>query len=177
MVLPELPVLTDQPEHHQNYCASLSNRLLDTLSAILPHSPEGVFSIGSGTGLLEALLTQHDNTIDVLGVEVTEDVNVYLPKEKLRTVAGTWDTILDAILADAWLFVYPREPTLMEKYLDQCGGGTVQVIVWLGPGNDWDDYRPLLQRFASKGKLEIIDDCGLAPYELLAVAKRSIGQS
>ncbi|RMZ86029.1 hypothetical protein DV737_g292, partial [Chaetothyriales sp. CBS 132003] len=124
----------------------------------------GVFSIGSGTGLLEALLTRHLVThqrTNLVGVEVyaSAPVNKYLDDDHVRLVRGTWDvcqtvTTSPASTAAAWMFVYPRHVSLVEKYLDTLPlggleereegargrGNAPQMVIWAGPRADVVDY-------------------------------------
>ncbi|KAM7197262.1 hypothetical protein V8F33_005690 [Rhypophila sp. PSN 637] len=58
-----LPDLTSaeaqQPLRHSASCASLSLALIETLNNVLPQPPSLLLSVGSGPGLIEALLLHH----------------------------------------------------------------------------------------------------------------------
>ncbi|KAE8355364.1 hypothetical protein BDV28DRAFT_146155, partial [Aspergillus coremiiformis] len=110
---PELPNLTTTPQALPTCCLSLSTPLLTHLSNLLPPKPSFTISIGSGSGLLEALLTHHNAALSIEGVEVNPSVNRYIPEQDMHVVSGTWD-LLHARVPDAaaWMFVYPRDPKL-----------------------------------------------------------------
>lgn len=57
--LPDLQSAAPQPIRHQASCASLSFALLQLLNDVLPSPPSLTLSVGSGTGLIEALLLHH----------------------------------------------------------------------------------------------------------------------
>jgi len=161
-----LPDLTSpgvaSPLRHQSSCASLSLHLLNLLNAVLPHPPSLTLSVGSGPGLLEALLLHqfpsraalipieapddHDDDDDVqpkasfYGVEV-KGVNRFLPNDNVITVPGTWAIAELSKTAEGLLFVYPRQPGLLRSYLGREG---VRVVVWIGPRCDLEEFvRPL----------------------------------
>ncbi|KAK0636469.1 hypothetical protein B0T17DRAFT_480704, partial [Bombardia bombarda] len=150
-----LPHLTATPTRHPASCASLSLPLLSLLDAVLPAPPQATLSIGSGPGLLEALLLHHHprragaSPASFYGVEVagpsspppTQQVNRFLPEPNAVVVAGTWAVANEA--AEGLLFVYPRQPGLVQAYLER-GAGRVRVAVWIGPKCDLDEFtRPL----------------------------------
>ncbi|GAB7346406.1 hypothetical protein MBLNU457_5105t1 [Dothideomycetes sp. NU457] len=163
--------LSDAPKHHPDCCLAISRPLLDKLVSILPHAPAVVLSIGSGTGLLEAAILQHSHEqIDIVGVEVSLSVNKYLPEQNILVVNGTWALHVEAQTAAAWMFVYPREPKLVETYIDTCASDAPRTIVWLGPKNDWPDYAPVFDR--SQFIHVQLEDCGIASYEAMVVATK-----
>ena len=174
--------LTNQPIQCPDSCLSLSNPLLQTLTSILPTPPKSTLSIGSGTGLLESLLLLQHNpkhtcnqqqTLNIHGIEVSFTVNKYLPEQNFSTVNGTWDISPLAAEAEAWMFVYPREIKLVRTYLEEYASGKLEMIVWLGPRSDWDEYRGLLKGWEGFA-VEVWEECGIASYEVMAVARRSL---
>ncbi|KAL4799077.1 hypothetical protein BDV19DRAFT_385757 [Aspergillus venezuelensis] len=166
--------LTASPTAFPNCCLSISNPLLSHLSFLLPNLPYFTLSIGSGSGLLEALITHLYPNVSVEGVEVNSSVNLYIAEERMNTVSGTWDLLPRATQAKAWMFVYPREPKLVTKYIETYEKeGKVEIILWLGPRADWPDYEGCLKDSIFRD-LSIQDgqDGGLAEFEMLVVARR-----
>lgn len=180
------------PIRHQDCCLSLSSELLDKLTRIFtgssssspdasPPSPPSVLSIGSGSGLLEAALLAHSSPglIAIEGVEVQQQesqapVNKYLPEPFYHTVRGTRD--VSPRLGDedvsGLMFVYPRQPGLVSRYvkaLEQMGSN-VQGVVWLGPVADWEDFRPCFEGLSIE--IRSGPDAGLDGYEMMAVMRR-----
>ncbi|TKA66504.1 hypothetical protein B0A49_09376 [Cryomyces minteri] len=169
----DLSTLSEAPQHYPDCCLGLSRKLIETLLMRLPRRPALVLSIGSGSGLLEATIQKansSDTTID--GVEVSRGINGHLPEEQMHYVGGTWDLGPEAATASAWMFVYPREPKLLVRYLDHFGEGAVKMVIWLGPRADWPAFETVL-RNAKFGTMDVVEDCGLTPYETLAVIKKS----
>ena len=179
----QLPILTRDPRHHPDCCLSLSTILITHLTSLFttllpPHRgnpgpvrdgvKRTVLSIGSGTGLLEALINQslsEDafgalqnaqlgiglNLLHVEGIEVhaTPPVNRYLEEWSCHEVKGTWDLCEMAGEDDvrAWMFVYPRDVGLVGRYVDmlptESGEGrarSVEMIFWAGPRCDIEEY-------------------------------------
>ena len=252
-----LPQLTHEPEHHPDCCLSLSTKLLDVLTAIFaPKNAKDaetrlVLSVGSGTGLLEALLLdrwsapqpQHPSGPDVhdggppipttatstgvvmtiQGVEVHPSVNKHLPEANLCVVRGTWDVVPvatstlrsrsfdpekqphpdagagsspasadDHAPATGLLFVYPRSPALVSRYLRGFGAaageeeGCEGAAVWLGHRSDWPDFAPCFASVPGLDAVEVLGandesgpdadsggvDVGLVGYEMMAVVRR-----
>ncbi|THX57611.1 hypothetical protein D6D06_03616 [Aureobasidium pullulans] len=163
-----------EPRHHPDCCMAISQPLLHTLSNLLPNGPAiSVLSIGSGTGLLESLLSEMlDDSHDVCGVEVSPNVNKYLPEENMFFVGGTWDLCTQAGRSKVWMFTYPRDPKLIVRYLDIYDHAGLSKLIWLGPKMDWQDYEGV---FASSrfSNLTILEDCGMASYEMVVVAELS----
>ncbi|KPM36905.1 hypothetical protein AK830_g9660 [Neonectria ditissima] len=194
--------LTEAPLRHADCCLSLSSTLLDHLTSIfssdkLPASahPRIVLSIGSGTGLLEALLLAHvqskeqdpnQKTLLIEGVEVHQlgsgaPANRYLPEQAINTVRGTWE--LSSRLQDgrvsALMFGYPRQPSLVARYLQAVVemNLSVSVVVWLGPQADWEEFAPCFQsgkHVDGSFRLEVKTgvEVGLGEYEMMAVLRR-----
>lgn len=179
-----LPAITDTPQRYPDYCLSISVPLINTITTILKSSAQpGLFiSIGSGSGLLEAHLQWHwslTNTnpcnLTIEGIEVIspQPINRYLAKENHSTVRGTWEVSQRVSFASALMFVYPREPGLVERYLADKAAAGVMVVVWLGPKADWATFESSLKDAADFGAVEIVEDCGMADYEMMAVIRRS----
>jgi SAM-dependent methyltransferase len=161
-----------EPKHHPDCCMAISQSLLHNLANLLPHGPAiSVLSIGSGTGLLESMLSDLlEDSYDVCGVEVSPNVNKYLPEQNMFFVGGTWDFCSQAGKSHVWMFTYPREPKLVMQYLKLHGHANLSKIIWLGPKMDWQDYEGVFSssRFSH---LTILKDCGAAAYEMVAVAE------
>ena len=216
-----LPVLYEKPVHHAACCLSLSTPLLiflhDTITNIdstrthcvvpaptnagissipsLPHQGQPIcLSIGSGTGLLEALLQQQINnnrssevtnrTFLIRGVEVASaaKLNCYLYNDVFDVVPGAWATFKSALDPDvkAWLFMYPRQPTLVLKYTEMLQARAERAdqlmrIVWAGPRADWSDYEEIFQGLSEWcTKLLPGNSCGLLQWECVAVIERQV---
>lgn len=177
MEAPQLPSnLSASPTALPNCCLTLSTPLLNHLVSILPKTPDFTLSIGSGSGLLESLVTLRYPNVSIEGVEVNSSVNLYIAEESMNIVSGTWDLLSRASQAKAWMFVYPREPKLISKYIETYGdpSGNVEVILWLGPRADWADYESCF-RDSTFSELEFPEDVGMAPYEMLVAARRGSG--
>lgn len=166
-----LPTLSDVPTHHPDCCLSLSNALFSKLDEILSVSKAPVLSIGAGSGLFEAILSSRDPSRTVEGVEVNSSVNKYLPEESTFVVGGTWDLCPRAEDIPIWVFVYPRVPALVKRYFEIFGQARLQLAIFLGPRADWADFQDsfIVPGFTS---VEIVEDCGLVPYEVLAVIRK-----
>ncbi|KAJ5767365.1 uncharacterized protein N7511_004981 [Penicillium nucicola] len=160
------------PERFPDCCLGISSTLIAHLISILPRSPHFTISIGSGSGLLEGLLTYSNQNVSVQGVEVTSTINRYIAEENMNVVGGGWGLYPSAQQAKAWMFVYPRDPKLITKYIDSYGDKAVQMIVWLGPRVDWPDYEPCFSN-STFSDLSVLDDIGLTPYEIAVVARRA----
>lgn len=142
-----LPLLSSNPVHHPDCCLGLSTTLTSCILAILPTDstqliPLPVLSIGSGTGLFEALLSAHapKEAIEVHGVEVvsSSSANRYLPVYLRHSVASTSALYDNASDFGAWIFVYPRDPRLVRKYLDLAVvSGQNVTALFLGPKADF----------------------------------------
>lgn len=168
----DLRDITEEPQHFAGCCVGISRPLIALLLQLLPPKPATVISIGCGTGLLELLLLDASHgTLDLHGIEVSEQVNKYLPSSNLQVVPSDASLWPDAWLASAWLFVYPHKPALVASYLKELGGGAVEKVVWLGPANDWPDYEPIFVH-AQFTALTVPTDCGLPKYEVLVVAEK-----
>ncbi|KAK1712010.1 hypothetical protein BDP67DRAFT_357167, partial [Colletotrichum lupini] len=170
-----LPPLTNEPRRHPDSCLTLSRPLIKALHAQLPPAPELSLSIGSGTGLAEALLdsltdTQDPSTredpqasqelpvprpLNLTSIEIAPSPNKY--HRNHRTVPGTWALDPAAAEAKAWMFVYPKQVALVRKYMEAFASGSsgsgekgvaVETVLYVGPRMDWDDFRGALEPFA-----------------------------
>lgn len=113
----------------------------------------------------------NDENLSVQGVEVASTVNRYIAEEDMHVVGGGWGLCPSAQRAAAWMFVYPRDPRLVTKYIEAYGHDSVELIVWLGPRVDWADYVPCFRQSAFSD-LTFPEDTGLAPYETMVVARK-----
>lgn len=167
-----LPKLTDRPSVYSGCCLALSTSLVAYLRSLLPPSPALTLSIGSGFGLLEAILIAVPHQSRVIGVEVEPSPNIYLPAQNHRIVHGT--RFLEPLAAEAfvWLFIYPRRAGLINEYMAIYGSEGVQKIVWVGPQADWDDYKDCFSTDWSVC-VQGADLVGGRAWELVAVAERT----
>ncbi|CAG7556129.1 unnamed protein product [Fusarium equiseti] len=183
------------PVRFPDCCLALSTKLLNILSDIFSRTTISkdkdrptVLSIGSGSGLLEALLLhQQDNSdtgiasCNVEGVEVQQAgkdaVNKYLPEQAIYTVRGSWDVVsrLQDPDVTSLMFVYPRQPALILDYMKAItrDGLNVQVIVWLGPMADWEVFESCFD-----GQFAVVEkrqgtEAGLDEYEMMALVRKS----
>ncbi|KAF2182896.1 hypothetical protein K469DRAFT_711611 [Zopfia rhizophila CBS 207.26] len=178
---PPFPILSDTPSVHPDSCLALSVPLLNHLRSLLSQEPDLVLSIGSGTGLLEYFLLNHASAspqkLNILGVEVYPSPNIYLPPPHNLTVIGTWSLHPLAGKAKAWLFVYPKQVTLVERYLKVFGADSAEMVVWIGPRSDWDDYKHCFDedqgRFYYEVEVRGADEVGGSAWELIAVARKA----
>ncbi|RYP42764.1 hypothetical protein DL768_010236 [Monosporascus sp. mg162] len=191
----DLPEVTDEPKHYPDCCLSISSGLLNVLTDTFRTTAETgpVLSIGSGSGLLEALLQSRwtaasasasasDNTtssaaasLRIEGIEVRASINKYLPAAAVGTVKGTWEVSPrarpDPAVA-ALLFAYPRSPALVSRYLREA---EASVAVWLGHRSDWPDFEPCFAGAPGfDGAVEVVGGraAGLVEYEMMAVVRR-----
>lgn len=165
----KLPQLTIQPTHHPDCCPSISRTSIKNIVQLLPSAPSLTISIGSGTGLLEALLLRQHPTLFLRAIEVSENVNKYMPKESVEIVHGTWDLCAAAANATTWLFVYPRETSLLHRYMQRYGASSVRAAVWLGPVADFQEVDGVMKEYKSAWTRRLIGDCGLSQYEAMAL--------
>ncbi|PSN68191.1 hypothetical protein BS50DRAFT_573147 [Corynespora cassiicola Philippines] len=168
-----LPRLSGEPVAHPGCCLGLSETLLDHLHSILPPPPGRILSIGSGYGLLEALLLAPPFSLNVTGVEVYPSSNRFLPIDHHNVVSGTRFLDEEAGSYHAWLFVYPRRVGLITEYIHNYGkeNENVKTIVWAGPQADWEDYSSC---FGEQWQVKTFsaEEFGGRAWELLAIAKR-----
>lgn len=186
----DLPELSDTPARHPGFCLSISTKLIHTLTNILttngPNSNDNlILSVGSGSGLLEAHWLSHltrlsnsTSTFTIQGVEVRSSptaapVNKYLPEQNSTTVRGTWELSPLLETADTLLFVYPRDPGLVGRYL-KARPPSLRVVLWLGPHADWEVFGECFRGLDGFGDVDIIDggSAGVADFEMIAVVQR-----
>ncbi|KAJ4402464.1 hypothetical protein N0V91_007178 [Didymella pomorum] len=165
-----LPRLNDRATVYSGSCLALSTPLVAHVHSLLPLTPALTLSIGSGFGLLEALLIAAPYSSNIVGVEVAPSPNTYLPQTSHRVVHGTRFHEPLAAAAEAWLFVYPRRVGLVTEYLMSYGHDAVQKIIWIGPQADWDDYKPCFAEW--EVHTENADEVGGKAWELIATARR-----
>lgn len=163
--------LSPSPTRFPDCCLAISSTLITSMVSILPKKPAFTLSIGSGSGLLESLVSHSDDNTSVQGVEVGSAVNRYIAEEDMHVVTGAWGLFPFAQHATAWMFVYPRDPKLITRYINTYGDHAVELIVWLGPRVDWPDYEPRFRQ-SSFSQLSF-PDIGLEPFEIAVVAKKS----
>ncbi|PSR78130.1 hypothetical protein BD289DRAFT_377027 [Coniella lustricola] len=182
-----LPPLSDEPRRFPDLCLSLSRTLICSITDLLD-LPDGslVLSVGSGSGLLEAHLQAHwaskpGCTREIRGIEIrtapsARPVNKWLPENLSSTVRGTWELSPELSSAGALLFVYPREPSLVDRYLlaaaKNGNGHALRTVIWLGPQADWETFEGCFRDVAGFAPLQIAQNCGTAEYEMLAVIQR-----
>jgi hypothetical protein len=162
--LGSLPTLSSEPILHQDCCLSLSSGTIEKILTSLRGKNGEVLSIGSGSGLLEALLMEKCPELEIKGVEVRASTNTYLDEESFYSVRGTWDLCPAAQDASIWMFVYPRSPDLIKRYVERYGASlTLRAILWLGPKVDWETFEVC---FAA-ACMEIEATVSLSPYETM----------
>lgn len=176
--------LSETPLHHPDCCLSLSIPLLQTVQHYAQRVRHDsinetlLLSIGAGTGLFESQLIFHFrkhgmNNIRVEAVEVQSGITTYLPKDAVHRVQGTWSISDQAHNAHVLLFVYPREPQLVKRYLQQFQR-SVQFVLWFGPMADWVEYDAMLHDVATFSNPLILEDAGLVPYEVAAIMENKV---
>ena len=144
---------------------------MEYLASLLPPNPALTLSIGSGTGLLEALLLVQRPTLNLKAVEVPTTNNKYMPVDKVEVVNGSRDLCSLAADASAWMFIYPRDTWLMQKYVQHFGVQKCELIIWIGPKADHPNIeKDLLGKVWIKEEFE---DCGLKDYEIMALWRRN----
>lgn len=167
---PPLPQLTEKAAVYSGCCLALSTPLVAHLLSLLPLPPTLTLSIGSGFGLLEALLNGMPYASNIVGVEVEPSPNKYLSNTRHRTVYGTRFLEPLAAEAQAWLFVYPKRVALVSEYIAAFGRGNVRTIVWAGPQADWHDYKGYFTGW--NVETTNADEVGGKAWELIATAKK-----
>ncbi|KAF1970228.1 hypothetical protein BU23DRAFT_395967, partial [Bimuria novae-zelandiae CBS 107.79] len=166
-----LPCLSTKSTVYPGCCLALSVPLLAHLHALLPQPPALTLSIGSGYGLLEAILLNPPYNVNIVGVEVQPSPNTHLPHTRHRTVPGS--RFLEPLAQEAgvWMFAYPRRVGLLDEYLREHGGGKVEMVVWIGPTMDWEDYRGCFEEWQVEAKSA--EEVGGRAWEVIAVARKS----
>ncbi|EED12799.1 conserved hypothetical protein [Talaromyces stipitatus ATCC 10500] len=157
----DLPTLTETALRHPDCCCSLSSTLLDAITSNLCENIDSglVLSVGSGTGLLEALLLSlwtssfvsvgrklNMEGVEVLGSESLDlhSPNRYLPEECFNVVKGSWALSSRVKQAAAIMFVYPRSTELVRRYMEEAAlfSDKLHIALWLGPSSDWAEFEP-----------------------------------
>lgn len=187
----EPPALEDDPHRYPDCCLTLSNRLIQSLTNILNSTdpipePNLVLSIGSGSGRLETHLQSHwlstpSCDLEIRGVEIrTPDdarpVNRWLPEQYYSTVQGTWQLSSDLQSAGALMFVYPRDPALISRYMlaaAQDQHSPLRTLVWLGPRADWPTFEDCLCGTPGFERIQFVEDCGMVQYEMMVVVRKA----
>lgn len=165
-----LAPLSEAPASIRHADSSLSSTLISTLGTLLPCSPALAISIGQGHGVLEAYLLQYDPDLNILGIDVGVKEPQYLPDSAIRLVNSTAALSVEAAVAEAWMFVYPKDLGLVGRYMHEYGSGAVNVIIWIGPRMDWIEVE---REFPGHGwNTEVPFVNGLKEYEALGVWKR-----
>ena len=156
--------------HFPDCCSSLSVSLIKQLASLLPPNPALTLSIGSGSGLLEALLLRQRPTLDLKAVEVPTTKNKYMPVDRIEIVNGYRDLCNLAADASAWMFIYPRDPWLIQKYVQHFGDRKCELIIWIGPKADIPKIEnDFLGQMWIK---EDYEDRGLKDYEVMVLWRR-----
>lgn len=156
------------PIHLPDCCSSLSLSLVKHLALLLPPDPLLTLSVGSGFGLLEALLLRQRPTLDLKAVEVPSTNNRYMPVKKMEIVSGYRDLCGLAADASAWMFIYPRDASLLQKYVQAFGHRKCELIIWIGPKADELETDFLGEKWIK----EDFEECGLKEYETIALWRR-----
>ena len=139
MTMERLPRLSRESTFYPSCCCSISTDLIQKLAYSLPSDPDITLSIGSGSGLLEALLLREKPALNLHVIEVSRNINVFLPEERVQLVNGTRTLCPFAEKATTWLFIYPRDLGLIQQYARSYGTGSVKQIVWIGPLKDVEE--------------------------------------
>ncbi len=173
----QLPRLGNSPTRYPASCVSLSANLIDFLNLVLPSPPSVTLSVGSGPGLLEALLLREyrhrADTKSFFGVEVLAQtpVNRYLPEDNLIVVPGTWAVASEAQAAAACIFVYPRQPSLVAEYLNR--GTRLRIVIWIGPKGDKNEYYERLSEWGTEDH-RAVEDIALGESEEMVLFRREL---
>lgn len=119
---------------------------------------------------MEKLILERSHAVNIVGIEVPSCVNKYLPEpERMLRVDSTASLHPEALLAEALLFCYPRETLLIQRYLSEFVGGALHTVIVLTHHDDYPRAEAILVSFFDK--VEIIKNCGLPDFEVLAVAR------
>ena len=164
-----LPALSDEPTQYPDCCPAMSEQLVRTLANLLPHKPDTSISIGCGTGFLEAVLLDHHPNLCLIAIEVRSGIVRYLPEEMFEIVKGTWALYQPAFSAAAWMFIYPREVSLVRKYRDRSRDSYVRLVLWMGPRADLPEYEGIFDKPWLK---RVHENCGLRSYEAMVTWHR-----
>lgn len=124
--------------------------------------------------MLEEILrrTSLPESLNLFGIEVEKCPNKYLPEDRMLRVPSTTDLHHDGLMAEIFLFVYPRKSSLISAHLQAFVRGALQTVVLITSRHEWVEFAPILERAFSN--VEIIQDCGLPADEVLAIASRPL---
>ena len=64
-----------------------------------------------------------------------------MPIDRIEIVNGYRDLCNLAVDASAWLFIYPRNAWLLQKYGQAVGGQKCKLIIWIGPRADLLEHK------------------------------------
>ncbi|KAH8674013.1 hypothetical protein BX600DRAFT_223350 [Xylariales sp. PMI_506] len=163
----ELPDVTADLILYPQCCLSLSQAVLQDIANQLPQDGSLVLSVGSGSGLLESLLQNAYPELDIEGVEVAHSINRFLPEKRINIVKGSWSVCHRAADATVLLFVYPRIPQLLSRYINAFRS-SLRALLWLGPVADWPEYQSVF----SQGGCDFMPiSSSLAAFEMLVIAR------
>jgi hypothetical protein len=82
------------------------------------------------------------------------------------------DLLSEAILAEAFVFCYPRTLQLVDAYLQACIGGALETVVFISHRDEWPAFQKLfLTYFQSSSIVTAFEDL-IPDYEVLAIASR-----
>lgn len=141
-----VPLLQEEASKYYGSCTFISPSLINALRSLLPRKPGLTLSIGSGIGLVEAFTIQHDShLIECVEVPALREERKYVDEASMHYVRGTWDTSDRARDAVAWLFLFPRDPVLITKYVERYIHGGLRSILWIGPAGDAAEMRTAVQ--------------------------------
>lgn len=145
---------------------------MENLASLLPPDPALTLSIGSGTGLLEALLLRQRPTLDLKVVEVPSTDNKYMPLDRLEIVNGYRHLCYLAAEASAWMFIYPRDPWLLQEYVKAFEHQQCVLIIWIGPKADLPELENEI--FGPMWMKLDVQNCGLKDYENMTLWRRNL---
>ena len=170
-----LRVSAEAISQYADCCAGISQTLLIAIKERLPQDMAMILSVGCGSGRLEALLldfaSQRDERhLNLYGVEVPSCIVKHLPEERVLRVPNSESVHPDGVFASTLMFVYPRSTSLIALYLEAFVIGALEQVIWLSHRSDWPETADLLH--AAGYQVDIVDDRGIAEYELLAIATR-----
>jgi hypothetical protein len=169
---PTLPALTSTPTPYPGCCLALSKPLLAHIASLLPPPPHLTLSIGSGYGLLEALLLSPPYSLNATGVEVQPSPNTYLQPSNHKEVTGSRSLHELAGEAEGWMFVYPRRVGMVDEYMKTYGEGRVECVIWIGPQADWGDYEGCFEGW--QVTVQSANEVGGRAWERIAVARKRL---
>jgi hypothetical protein len=171
--------LSTSPKRHTDCCLAISRQLVEFIVSHVQPAHPSILSIGSGSGLLESIIQQsHPNVlvngVEVMGLDGSSAVNKYLEPEDLFLVKGTWETYEKALDYGTWLFIYPRESRLIEKYITLLNSkANVHYILWAGPRVDWPEFEKSFNSdMLGVPNIGFGPSVGLMEYEMCATFKR-----